>query len=64
MTFTPWVALPASRMSEAAVRIAVPLRVIIIRSYSSDTDWMETTLPVFSVTCIVLTPLPPRLVVR
>ena len=64
MIRTPCVARPATRICDTAVRIVRPDRLIIIRSLSSVTAWIEISFPVFSVILIVLTPLPPRFVMR
>jgi hypothetical protein len=45
-------------------RMVIPDLLIIIKSLSSVTDLIVTNLPVLSVIFIVLTPLPPRLVLR
>ena len=61
---TPWVALPITRNSSTAKRMAMPDLLMIIKSFSSVTFKMEMSSPVFSVICRVFTPLPPRLVTR
>ena len=58
------VARPMTLTSESFKRIVMPFLLIIIRSFSSVTDFMATTFPVFSVMLIVFTPFPPRFVTR
>ena len=61
---TPCVARPITRQSLTARRMAIPLLLIIMRSLSSVTFLIATSLPVLSVIENVFTPLPPRLVLR
>lgn len=64
ISFTPWVFRPITRKEETSSRIVNPERLIIIRLSSSVTSINAIRLPVFSVILMVLTPLPPRLVIR
>ena len=61
---TPCVARPIIFKSATFIRIVIPDLLMIIKSFSSVTFLMSINLPVFSVTWIVLTPFPPRLVIR
>ena len=64
MSRTPCVARPWIRTSATFRRITTPDLLIIIKSLSSVTVLIATSLPVFSVMSSVFTPLPPRLVMR
>ena len=60
---TPCVALPDSFILETEVLKIIPDLHVISKSSFSCTLRMPTRLPVFSVTLMVLTPLPPRFVI-
>src|SRR5579863_2534986 len=61
---TPCVDRPACRISPDSMRMILPSLVTIIRSESSFTERIATTLPVFPVVFMLMTPLPPRAVSR
>src|SRR5690606_7610494 len=63
INFTPWVARPITRKLSTPIRITIPDLLMIIKSFSSVTPLIATNSPVLSVTLMVFTPLPPRLVI-
>src|SRR5436190_7522746 len=64
ISFTPYVALPCSLISFTGIRMVTPLMQVIIKSSFTATSIMPTKVPVLSVTLMVFTPFPPRLVIR
>src|SRR3989344_3279111 len=64
ITLTPWVFLPMTEMPFAGVLIMMPFLLMNMRSSSSVTDFMATTLPLRSLQIMFLTPRPPLFVSR
>ena len=60
ISFTPCVERPITETSFMAIRIILPMLVVIISSSESTTLAIPTTAPFFSVTLILIMPLPPR----
>ena len=64
MSLTPWVLRLMREISSTLVRMTIPSVVMSMSSWFSRTTRMPTTGPVFSVTFMLMSPLPPRVWVR